>query len=99
MRKVGDMAPKTGTTNAVAASWLRDNLSEAVSRVMYGGERFVVQRRKKEGVALVSVEDLEFLEELEDKLDLAAAREALSQLDSEGTVTLQDMKRRLGLAN
>ena len=42
-----------------------------ILRVAYKGERIVLERHGKDVAALVSVEDLELLEELEDRTDLA----------------------------
>ena len=39
------------------------DLSELMSRVVYKGERFIIQRRGKPMVALVSVEDLNRLDD------------------------------------
>jgi prevent-host-death family protein len=50
-----------------------------LNRVRYQGERVVVERRGKGVAALVPVEDLELLQALEDRIDLAAARKALRE--------------------
>jgi prevent-host-death family protein len=54
----------------------REHLADLGNRVSLRGERLVVERRGKDLFALVSVEDLELLERLEDKLDLDAVRAA-----------------------
>jgi prevent-host-death family protein len=59
------------------ASATRQNFSDIVNRAAYGGERTMVYRRKKPVAAVVPIEDLEFLEKLEDEIDLKAARQAL----------------------
>jgi len=59
----------------------RDDFAETVNRVAYRGERIVLHRREKDIVAIIPMEDLSFLEELEDKLDIEAAREALAESD------------------
>ena len=51
------MAEKIRVTEAKA------HFSELMARAGYGGERFVIERRGKPLAALVSVEDLERLEE------------------------------------
>jgi prevent-host-death family protein len=55
----------------------RDNLSDLLNRVAYVGERVVLERRGKPVAALVSIDDLELLERLEDDADIRAARKAL----------------------
>lgn len=62
----------------ISVTEARDEFAELVNRVAYAGERVRVVRRGRELAALVPMEDVELLEALEDELDLAAAREALS---------------------
>lgn len=57
----------------------RANLSDLVNRVGYGGERIAIGRRGKDLAVLVPVEDAALLEELEDRLDVEAARKALRE--------------------
>ena len=73
---------------------LRKNLSDVLNRVAYGGERVVLQRRGKGVAALVSIEDLALLEELENKADIRAARKAMKE---KGGVPLEEIKGRLGM--
>lgn len=63
----------------LAATELRNRGSEAINRVAYAGERVLLQRHGKNVAAIVSIEDLELLQALEDRIDLAAARKALRQ--------------------
>lgn len=63
----------------LAASAVRDAFSETVNRVAYRGERIALERHGKTVAALVSADDLELLEALEDRVDLAAARKALKE--------------------
>ena len=58
---------------------LRDNLADMINRVAYGGERVILHRRGKNLAALISMDDLALLEELEDRLDHAAADAALAE--------------------
>ena len=61
------------------ASKAREQFADVINRVTYRRERVVLERRGKGVAALVPVEDLELLEALEDKLDVAAARAALAE--------------------
>jgi len=63
----------------LAATVVRETFSESVSRVAYKGERIALERYGKTIAGLVSAEDLELLEALEDRVDLAAARKALRE--------------------
>jgi prevent-host-death family protein len=73
---------------------IRNNLADAINRVAYAGERIVLERRGKGVAALVSIEDLELLQELEDQADIRAARKALKE---KGGISLEDFKKKHGL--
>lgn len=81
----------------IPASKMRDGLSDVVSRVAYGGERVIVERRGKELAAVVSVEDLRLLgrliEEEEDRLDLEESRKILSDPEDSGRVYWREIKQ------
>ncbi len=63
----------------VAASKLRTTISDLLDRVVHHGERIAVERYGKPVAALVSPEDLELLEAIEDRIDIEAARKALRE--------------------
>jgi len=73
---------------------IRDNLADALNRVAYGGERIVLTRREKGVAVLVSMDDLELLEQLEHEQDVRAARKARKE---KGGVPLAEVKKRLGM--
>jgi prevent-host-death family protein len=79
----------------LAVAEVRKNFSDAVNRVAYGKERVVLKRRGKGIAALVPIEDLEAIEALEDRIDLALARKALKEKGK--PVSLAALKKRLGL--
>jgi antitoxin Phd len=62
------MARRLNSTQARAA------FAEAVNRARFARERTVIRRHGKDVAAVVSVEDLETLEALEDRLDLEEAK-------------------------
>ncbi len=70
---------------------LRSNLSEAVNRAAYGGERIVLNRRGKPVAALVPIADIELLEELENEADIRAARKARKE---KGGITLEGYRKK-----
>lgn len=78
----------------IAASKFRGNLSDLGNRVRYGGERITVTRSGKPVFAVVSHEDAELLQALEDRMDLHLARKALKRND---TVAWEKAKKDLGL--
>jgi len=78
----------------LAATELRNHGSEAINRVAYSGDRVLLQRHGKNVAAIVSIEDLELLQALEDRIDLAAARKALKE---RGRVAWDKVKADLNL--
>ena len=69
----------------VRVSEARRKLSEHINRVALGNERIVLTRHGKGVVALVSVEDAEYLEQLErreDAEDMAILSERLKDADA-----------------
>lgn len=60
----------------------RETMADPINRVMYQGERIVLERHGKGVAALVSLEDLKTLEALEDAADVKAARRALAAIKS-----------------
>jgi len=81
----------------VPVSEARNDFSEIINIVSYRGDRVVLQRRGKDVVAVVPIEDLELLEALEDKLDIDAARKALREAGKKGTVSWNKIKEELGI--
>lgn len=73
----------------------RGAFSDIINRVSYGGERIVLERRGKDVVAMVPVEDLNLIEELEDRMDLAEAMRRLREEPE--TIPWEKVKARLGL--
>ena len=61
------------------ASRARNSFSELINRVAFGGERIPIERHGKPVAAIVPIEDLEFLERLEDRLDGEAALAAQAE--------------------
>ena len=81
----------------IPVSEAREDLSEIINQVSYGGERIVLQRRGKDVVAVISIDDLNLLEALEDRVDLDAARKALKEAERKGSIPWSKIKNELGL--
>ena len=64
---------------SLSISKLRTSISDIVNRVAYQNERVAIERNGKPACAIISMADLEFLEALEDKFDLAEAHEAIKR--------------------
>ena len=79
----------------LTATAVRDTLGDTLNRVAFKGERIVLERHGKPVAALVSVEDLQLLEDLEDRLDEAAVRAAREE---PGSVPYEEVRQKAGLA-
>lgn len=64
--------------NRLPASQAREKFAEILNEVAFGRKRMVLHRHGKDLVAVIPVEDLALLEELEDRADVARARRALA---------------------
>ncbi len=83
----------------IAAREFRNEVSDILNRVAYSGERIVITRRGKGVAVLVSVEDAEALEELENRLDVKEARRVLAESKRKGEkpIPWKQAKKALGL--
>ncbi len=79
-------------TNQLTTSEVRDQFSEILNRVAYAKERVILTRRGKELVAVVPIEDVRLLEELEDRWDLEDARAGIVEAETEGTISWEEAK-------
>ena len=73
----------------------RNQLAEPINRVMYQGERIVLERHGKGVAVVVSMDDLKTLEALEDAADVKAAKRARKET---GEVSLETIKAEMGLS-
>lgn len=74
-------------------------ISNSLTRVITKGERVKIHRRGKAVAALIPLEDLALLEELEDQKDIEEYRTAKEEWEREGrqTTTLDDVVKELGI--
>ena len=72
----------------ISVSKMKDALSEILNRAAYGHERVVIVSRGKLKAAVISIEDLELLEELEDAL---AAHQAIEDYKQGETISLEQL--------
>ncbi len=77
------------------ATKAREDFSDTLNRVAYRGERILLERHGKVVAAIVPVEDVKLLEDLEDRLDLEEARKALADVKKHGTVPWEKVKAQL----
>ena len=81
--------------DALSMATVRKDLAELISKVQYRKERMIITRHDKPVAALVPVDDAALLEELEDRLDLVEALEAIEDYDVNGGVSLERLKAEL----
>ncbi len=80
----------------IPASEARMQFADIVNKVAFGGERIVLHRHGKDVAAIVPVEDLRLIEELENRMDLDAARAALNE--KEPRISWKKLKKELRLS-
>ena len=83
------MATKISTGDA------RKNVADIVNKVAYGKESFVLTRRGQGVAALVSIDELELLQQIEDHIDIEDARKALQEPG--GNIPADEIWKQLGL--
>jgi prevent-host-death family protein len=78
---------------------LRKAVSEIIDLAANGKERFEITQHGKPLVAIVPIEDLRLLEELEDRIDILLVREAMEAYEngSEEAIPLEQVKAELGI--
>jgi prevent-host-death family protein len=75
----------------------RENLSDLINKAAYGKERIVFTRRGKELAAMVPMDDLELLEEMEDRIDVEEAKKAWKEQGNRPLIPMAKVKKRLGM--
>jgi len=78
--------------NATAA---REDFADILNQVAYAGERIILHRRGKNVAAIVTMADLQLLQDLEDRMDNAAADAAL--LEPGESISWEQVKKDLDL--
>ena len=66
--------------NKISAADARKKFANIINRVAYGKESFVLTRRGEALAAIVSMEDLKLLQEIEEQMDIEDAWEARNEL-------------------
>ncbi len=74
----------------------KEKLTDLLNHVSHSKERVVLVRRGKPIAAMVPLEDFDFLEATQNKLDLHDAIDALKEAKSAGSVTLEKFKEEIG---
>jgi antitoxin Phd len=82
-------------TTKISTADVRKNFSNIVNRVSFGKESIILTRRGEEIAALVAIEELRLLEELEDRLDIADAVQAMKEQGDD--IPAEQFWKKLGL--
>ncbi|HIA56383.1 MAG TPA: type II toxin-antitoxin system Phd/YefM family antitoxin [Candidatus Lambdaproteobacteria bacterium] len=82
-------------TTTISTASARKNFAEIVNQVAYGKEPVILTRRGKEVVALVSIEELELLKQIENHLDIEDAKKALAEAGE--NLPAEEVWKQLGL--
>ena len=73
----------------------RKHFADIVNKVAYGKEPVVLTRRGQEIAALVSIDELELLQQIEDHIDIEDAKKALAETGE--NISAQEVWEQLGL--
>jgi len=82
-------------TTKVSTADARKNFADIVNKVAYGKEPIVLTRRGQDIAALVSIEELELLQQIEDHIDIEDAKQALAE--SGENIPAEEVWKQLGL--
>lgn len=63
----------------VSTADARKHFADIVNKVAYGKEPIVLTRRGQKVAALVSMDELELLQQIEDRIDIEDAKKALAE--------------------
>ncbi len=82
--------------NAMNLKAAQKNLGDLVRRIAETGERLVLRTNGEAAAAIISLNDLALLEELEDQLDVKEAERRLAD-PSEKPIPWEQAKKEMGL--
>ena len=82
----------------LSTSQVREALSDTLNRVSYRKERIILKRRNKDIAALVPIEDLELLEQIEERHDIEDATKVLEEYKRTGeAISLEEYRKKRNL--
>lgn len=80
---------------------VKDHMADILNRVAYNKKRYKIARHNKEMAIIISVEEWEaiesILQKLEDEEDIREAKIAMKEVDEKGSISFEEMKKRVGL--
>ena len=82
-------------TTKISTADARKNFADIVNKVAYGKESIVLTRRGQDVAALVSIDKIELLQQIEDYIDIEDAKKALQ--GSVENIPADEVWKQLGL--
>jgi antitoxin Phd len=82
-------------TTTISTAEARKHFADIVNKVAYGKEPIVLTRRGQKVAALVSIDELELLQQIEDHIDIQDAKNALAE--SGENISAKEVWKQLGL--
>jgi antitoxin Phd len=82
-------------TTKISTADARKNFSNIVNRVSFGKESIILTRRGEEIAALVAIDELRLLQELEDRVDISDAMKAIKEQGED--IPAEQFWKKLGL--
>ncbi len=90
-------ARRKSGSEAITTVSARQHFSDLINRVAYGKDRVVLTRRSQPLAAMVPIEDVALLEQIEDREDLRTTATVLREVKRKGTIPWTRIKKELGL--
>lgn len=84
-------------TTRLKVSAARKDFAETINKAAYGKERILIEKFGKDVAAVVPIDDLRLLEELEDHLDMESVRKAIANPKNSKPIAWNKVKKDLGL--
>ena len=75
----------------------QDQFSELINQVVHNKEHVILTRRGKEIAAIIPLEDLALLQDLQNKHDLVQALDALKEAREKGSIPIEKVKEEIGI--
>jgi len=82
-------------TTTISTAEARKNFADIVNKVAYGKEPVILTRRGQGVAALISIDELELLQRIEDHIDIEDAKKALAEPGD--NISAQEFWKQLGL--
>lgn len=81
--------------NRITTADARKNFADIVNKVAYGKEPVILTRRGQEIAALISIDELQLLQKIEDYIDIEDAKKALEEPGE--NFSAEDFWKQLGI--